>query len=115
MDCLPWFKNDTTVNLEEECRNISYCKFQSIDNNDIVPSCYIDETKFTTTITNQEETELGFYYLIESNNGRATQKIRIDFEFLDDNTLRFKVKNGYLTFWNSSLEFFINFFLHSDI
>jgi hypothetical protein len=80
------------VNLREECLKISYCKFQSVDNDQNVPSCYIDVSKLKATVKENGETELGFFYSVELNNERATQTIRIDFEFLDDNSLRFKVK-----------------------
>ena len=92
IDCVPWAKNDSSYNLQTLCKSYSYCRYDSIDGNVNVPSCYIDKSKLAVNLISSEDTSLGKSFLVDTNFGRAAvNKLRIDFEFWDDNTLRFKV------------------------
>ena len=92
IDCLPWAKANSEYKISDLCKQNSFCRYEDIDNNVNVPSCYIDKNAYKNKFISKEDTQFGKYYLIESNKA----KIRIDFEFLDDNTLRFKVFYFYL-------------------
>jgi hypothetical protein len=93
IDCLPWAKNNSGYDLTNLCKQYSYCRYQNLDGNKVIPSCYIDKNKLKIKFKSRSLTDLGESFLVESDGGN---KLKIDFEFLDDNTLRFKVINKIL-------------------
>ena len=89
VNCLPWLKSNDPK-IKEECSKIPYCGFESIGGS--YQSCYIQNDLIKIKKTNEVETKLGRSYTIESNYGKAVStNILLEFEELDDNTLRFKV------------------------
>lgn len=94
VDCLPWLKlKNNTDELLRECMKYDYCSYHSVDNNKQVPSCYYEKNKITYQVISNQPTDWGFAVTIQRRNSESQYKnLKIDFEFLDDNTLRFKVK-----------------------
>ena len=89
VNCLPWLKSNDPK-IKEECSKIPYCRFESIGGS--YQSCYIQNDLIKIKKTNEVETKLGRSYTIQSNYGKAVStNILLEFEELDDNTLRFKV------------------------
>lgn len=96
IDCLPWLKNKPVSNLAEECAKISNCKFESVDGNVNTPSCYFDVKKFKLTEVDRKVTSLGQSYTLKTNAAPKAAEpalLKIDFEYLDDFALRFKISN----------------------
>lgn len=92
MDCLPWLKNKTDQDLEKECNQRPNCKFQSIDGNVVIPSCFYEKSLTKLAILSTESTKLGSSYTIGSRSGsKESDVLRVDFEYLEDSVLRFKV------------------------
>jgi hypothetical protein len=92
IDCLPWYKEDSSVDLEVECSKVSYCAYKfSKDSN--IPRCYIKPDTLKVKISDKVSTELGENHTLTYNDvaTRAARQLVLQFEFLDDNTLRFKV------------------------
>ena len=88
IDCVPWAKNNPNYDIENLCKKNSYCRYQNLDGNKAIPSCYIDKSKLKIKFKSRSITDLGESFLVESEGGK---QLKIDFESLDDNTLRFKV------------------------
>lgn len=93
IDCVPWLKkNQDSLLVKKECEKFSYCSYDSIDNNQVVPSCFYQKDKLTFNVTKKVPTELGETYTIELRSYESQPKtLNVIFEYLDDNTLRFKV------------------------
>lgn len=93
IDCVPWLKSNTdSILVRKECEKFSYCAYDSIDNNQVVPSCFYQKEKLAFNVTKKEDTSLGETYTIQLKaHERQVKALRIIFEYLDDNTLRFKV------------------------
>ena len=91
VDCVPWLKLKNNVDeLIKECAKYDYCSYHSVDNNKQVPSCYYEKDKITYQVLSNQATSLGFSVMIQKRNSQNSN-LKIDFELLDDNTLRFKV------------------------
>lgn len=94
VDCLPWLRGDKNADIQKECLKNSNCKYQNLDGNIDIPSCYFDNEKIKLTFERDEDTPLGKSYFItagDSLNKNTPVKLRIDFEYLDDFALRFKI------------------------
>jgi hypothetical protein len=91
IDCLPWLKDDANVDIEVECKKVSYCSYEFVKDKN-VPSCYLKSGAFKVKIANQTDTELGEnYYITYTNPTGSEKRLKLLFEYLDDNSLRFKV------------------------
>jgi hypothetical protein len=86
VNCLPWLKL-SDPKIKEECSKIPYCRFEL--NKEYAPSCFILNDLIKVNITDQTETKLGRSFTLTTNYGSTS--ILLEFEELDDNTLRFKV------------------------
>ena len=93
IDCLPWLRNITDLSIEIECeKKTPFCIYQNVDYNKNVPSCYVDRDQRRMKIENEQPTLFGKSFSITyTNNDRAEIQLKIDFEYLDDFALRFKV------------------------
>lgn len=93
IDCVPWLKGEKDSQIvKEECDKIDYCDYNSIDNNQQVPSCFYQKEKLSFSVTKNEMTQLGLEYTIQlKNSQRMYKNLKVIFEFLDDYALRFKV------------------------
>lgn len=94
VDCLPWLKNKTGVNVEAECAKNKGCKYESVDDNQIIPSCYWNTVVVQPDLISSEETRLGESYVFSIESGPNIDQfrlLRVDFEYLEDDVLRFKV------------------------
>jgi hypothetical protein len=97
VDCLPWLRNKEK-NVEGECKKKeSYCTYQNIDNNRRTPSCYFNKDRIDRKVNidyaSPIVTNLGVSYQLTyyGEVAKAGVQLKLDFEFLDDNVLRFKV------------------------
>ena len=104
VDCLPWLRDAYLKNIRYECGKLSYCQYKPVKDNKLYPACFYDRNKLKLKITNQEETKLGRSYWI--SGGLTNSVMKIDFEYLDTATLRFKVK------FNSLKKKFLNIYKH---
>lgn len=95
IDCFPWLRNKTTdVNIQTECAKNFACKYDDVDGNIRIPSCFYDTDLLTVDSLEMEETQLGESYSFRIKSGSILDKfinLKIDFEYLEDNVLRFKV------------------------
>lgn len=97
IDCLPWLRNDRQTDIKAECSKLAYCKYQDVDCNRNTPSCFVNKelTRVEIDVNNKQNTSLGESYTLTynsfSNNQREKKTIRIDFEYLDANVLRFRL------------------------
>lgn len=93
IDCVPWLKGEKMSSIvKQECDKFDYCAYNSIDNNQQVPSCFYQQDKLSFNVTKSEPTELGLTYTIQlKSSQRQYKNLRVIFEFLDDYALRFKV------------------------
>lgn len=89
LDCLPWLKNAHLDHIEIECKNISYCKYQPVLNDSNIPACFYDSDVIMLDLISIENTKLGVEALITGNIIRDV--LKIEFEYLDNNVLRFRV------------------------
>lgn len=95
IDCVPWLKNKTGVDVAAECAKNLACEYESVDNNVLIPSCYYDTDLVQVDFLTVEKTRLGESYLISADAGldlTQSRILRIDFEYLEDTVLRFKVR-----------------------
>lgn len=93
IDCLPWLRNKPNIaesELETECSRIEGCSFESVDGNVNIPSCFYNTSALKLELTEMNRTELGESYEIRSR-ARLDATLRVDFEYLEDKVLRFKV------------------------
>lgn len=95
IDCLPWLRNRTEPDeIEAECALNAACEYQDVDENVKIPSCYYDLDKLRMTFLSAEPTRLGQTFTGFINSGpnlTETTSLKIDFEYLEDTVLRFKV------------------------
>lgn len=97
IDCLPWLKRSNETVLKQECSKIPYCKYDSKNDNQKYPSCFIDidDKSIKYTVSEKNNTSLGESYVIQissSLNKVSSYSLSLDFQYLDDNTLRFTIK-----------------------
>ena len=104
IDCVPWLKNKPGVDVESECRQIPGCDYQSLDGNIEIPSCYYNASALTFTNLGREETNFGESYTISPNGKADEDLLKIEFMFLEDDVLRFKVFKGFLNIKKYSIE-----------
>lgn len=88
INCLPWL--NVTSEIEYECTKNLLCIFDvnSLENS---PLCFFDPNAQKLILINEIETELGITYMFKDEKSESGFLIRVDFEFLDDYALRFKV------------------------
>lgn len=101
IDCVPWMKGRTDVDIRAECAKLPNCVYQKDETNPLVPSCFfnIDEAPSVIRVNSANETELGLRYeIVYRTVGNQTlpkaapiRRLTLEFEFLDDFALRFKV------------------------
>ena len=92
IDCLPWMRNQKRSNIEAECAKISYCKFSYVKSD--VPYCFVfDKEQIKVKIGAETSTPLGKSFPIEYKSQTDGQivNLKLDFEFLEDSALRFKI------------------------
>jgi hypothetical protein len=112
VDCLPWMRTNNLITIENECNKLSYsCIFNPVyssDNRFVAPACFYNKNNLKLKIVNQQDTKFGISYLladqIESNF------LRLEFEFLDDQTIRFKVIFWLIKIFNYSFFIILLFF-----
>jgi hypothetical protein len=95
VDCLPELKslpfNDT--NYVNNCTAKKYCKYQPISGMSDVPACYYVKEKLKLNLISEWPNDLGKSFVVERDDTLARNKyqLRFDFEYLEDDVLRFKV------------------------
>jgi hypothetical protein len=95
IDCVPWLKNKTDADVEGECKKNLACEYEDVDGNVIIPSCYYDTDAMKVDLLGIESTRLGESYALSIESGFDLTQVtylKLDFEYLDDNVLRFKVR-----------------------
>lgn len=95
IDCVPWLKNKTGADVEGECKKNLACEYEDVDGNVIIPSCYYDTDAMKVDLLAIESTRLGESYALSIESGFDLTQVtylKLDFEYLDDNVLRFKVR-----------------------
>lgn len=95
IDCVPWLKNKTGADVEGECKKNLACEYEDVDGNVIIPSCYYDTDAMKVDLLGIESTRLGESYALSIESGFDLTQVtylKLDFEYLDDNVLRFKVR-----------------------
>lgn len=93
IDCLPWMRGKDLRKIKTICMTDEYfqkCMYQPNKDDKNSPACFYDMSKVNLELLNEEETQFGMRYLV--GDGVTEGKgIKIEFENLDDTTLRFKV------------------------
>jgi hypothetical protein len=91
VDCLPWLKGSNNADIEAQCKKLSYCTYDFAKEKNI-PGCYYKSDALKVKIGSPSKTELGENYeLVYNSLTRAEKRLLLSFEYLDDNTLHFKV------------------------
>lgn len=90
VDCVPWLKMKSDRDIKAACRDLDSCIYEAVSTEDNAPKCFYNMDKFQLRVISQEETKYGASYVVE-NALDTSKKIKIDFESLDDQTIRFKV------------------------
>jgi hypothetical protein len=86
INCIPWIQSIDESILQNECNKNPNCIYQK-SNNASIPSCFYDKNSYKLKLIESKETELGDTYLFSD----SSKQIRIDFEYLDNEVIRFKV------------------------
>ncbi len=86
INCLPWIQSIDDSILQNECNKNPNCIYEK-SNNDNIPSCFYNKNSYKLKLIESKETELGNTYLFSD----SSKQIRIDFEYLDNEVVRFKV------------------------
>ena len=86
INCIPWIQSIDESIIQNECNKNLNCIYQK-SNNETIPSCFYDKNSYKLKLIESKETELGDTYLFSD----SLKQIRIDFEYLDNEVVRFKV------------------------
>ncbi len=86
INCIPWIQSIDDSILQNECNKNPNCIYEK-SNNDNIPSCFYNKNSYKLKLIESKETELGNTYLFSD----SSKQIRIDFEYLDNEVVRFKV------------------------
>lgn len=90
VDCVPWLKSKSESQIKSEC-NLDYCVFDPVSSEKNSPKCFYDMDKFKLRVVSEESTKYGASYVVENSLDADSKRIKIEFESLDDATIRFKV------------------------
>ncbi len=93
IDCLPWLRGKSLTEIKKLCYSNDYfdkCIYQPDESDKNLPACFYDMNKISLKLLSEESTELGMRYLVRA--GQA--EIRIEFQNLDDATIRFKITDS---------------------
>ena len=97
LDCLPWRKSGhrtTHTRLRDECLKLPECIYDLVESEKYeIPACYYNTSMFKMTLTSEDESTFGKSYTIEASKRNQIRMIKIDFEFLEDYVMRFKVRS----------------------
>lgn len=90
VDCVPWLRGKSTNEIYVECHKLEHCLYQAIPDLD-GPVCVYDNTKLKLRRFTTEMTSFGEKHLLSIPGKEETKAMVLEFEYLDDVTLRFKV------------------------
>ena len=95
LDCLPWRKGQSLVQatkVKDECSRQNVCVYEPADVDSRIPVCYFNVSAFKMKLISGEETSTGKSFAVElSRKGSSVKKIKVDFEYLEDYVLRFRI------------------------
>ncbi len=93
IDCLPWLHGKPLADIKKLCYSDEYyekCIYQPDSSNKNSPACFFDMKKINLKLLNEEKTKFGMRYLV----GTGQSEINIEFQHLDDTTVRFKITDA---------------------
>ena len=92
IDCLPWMKNKNEIEIEKEClKRYPECLYDQTEGNKDAPYCFLADNLPYGNVTQKIDTNLGQSLTIDLTKNNLKNEIKIDFEYLDNLFLRFKV------------------------
>lgn len=90
VDCVPWLRGKPINEIYVECHKLEHCLYLTIPDSD-GPVCVYDNTKLKLRRHTTETTIFGEKHLLSIPGQEDTKAMVLEFENLDDVTLRFKV------------------------
>jgi hypothetical protein len=90
VDCVPWLKGKSQHDIYVECHKQENCLYLT-DHDPDGPMCIYDNEKLKLKRYTTEKTSFGEKHLLSIPDQVETKAMFLEFEYLDDVTLRFKV------------------------